>query len=210
MKRLFDILVSLIGILIALPFLLIIAIAIKLDSPGPILFCQPRVGRNRREFMVFKFRSMVDRKATQIDQKKETALQAGSDDRITRVGRIIRKTSLDELPQLFNVLMGQMSVVGPRPIIPDQLEVVPERFLARFDVPPGITGLAQVKGRRSLSWPKQLSYDVEYAKKNSIGLDLWICWRTVLVVLRSEGIYGDASANWRAYRDPAAWEREGC
>jgi lipopolysaccharide/colanic/teichoic acid biosynthesis glycosyltransferase len=135
-----------------------------------------------------------------IDQHAEQVVEGNADARITRVGRFLRVSSLDELPQLLNVLRGEMSLVGPRPILPEQLEVVPEDRMARFDVRPGITGLAQVNGRRSLDWMEQLAYDADYARDHRLRRDLGILLRTVTVVLTGSGIYADASKNWRAYR----------
>lgn len=144
---------------------------------------------------------MTHRDPDTVDQHAEQVLSAGADQRITRAGRFLRMTSLDELPQLVNILKGDMSLVGPRPVIPEQLEVVPHWFNDRFRVRPGITGLAQVKGRRSLSWEQQLEYDNAYAKKNSFSRDMGIILQTFLVIITARGIYGDESKNWRAYRD---------
>ena len=135
-----------------------------------------------------------------VDQHAEQVVEGNTDSRITPVGRLLRVSSIDELPQLINVLKGDMSLVGPRPILPEQLEVVPEDKMARFDVRPGITGLAQVRGRRSLDWMQQLEYDAEYARNHGMLRDLGILVRTVWVVITGSGIYGDASKNWRAYR----------
>ena len=126
-------------------------------------------------------------------------MSAGHDPRITRVGRLLRVSSLDELPQLWNVLMGDMSLVGPRPVLPEQLDAIPEHLRTRFTVRPGLTGLAQVRGRRSLDWLQVLEADAEYAREASLALDLRILLRTVLVVLRREGIYGGEGENWRTY-----------
>src|SRR5690606_12222524 len=115
------------------------------------------------------------------------------------VGRFLRKTSLDELPQLINVVRGDMSLVGPRPILPEQLRAIPEQHLDRFEMKPGITGLAQVRGRRSLNWLEQLKYDSEYCRNWSFLLDLKILWQTVWVVLTGKGVYGTQQDNWRNY-----------
>jgi lipopolysaccharide/colanic/teichoic acid biosynthesis glycosyltransferase len=200
-KRLFDILASLLGLLILSPILVLLAVWIKLDSPGPVFFRQKRIGRHRVPFHVLKFRTMTHRDPAAIDQHAEQVVSAGADQRITRAGRFLRMTSLDELPQLFNILKGEMSLVGPRPVIPEQLEVVPHWFEDRFLVRPGITGLAQVRGRRSLSWEEQLQYDIDYARKSNFISDIGILLQTVVVVLTARGIYGDESKNWRAYRE---------
>src|SRR5690606_3670345 len=121
--------------------------------------------------------------------------------RITRAGSFLRATSIDELPQLINILKGDMSVVGPRPVLMEQKEVVPPGYLKRFNVRPGLTGLAQVRGRRSLGWLQQLAFDAEYVGKQNFFYDLNIIFTTVKVVLTGSGIYGGEGLNWRAYRD---------
>ena len=201
MKRLIDIASSFVALVVLLPLLALLAVWIKLDSPGPVLFRQKRIGRHREPFHVLKFRTMTHRDPDAIDQHAEQVVSAGADKRITRAGRFLRMTSLDELPQLINILKGEMSLVGPRPVIPEQLEVVPHWFEDRFKVRPGITGLAQVRGRRSLSWEEQLQYDTEYARKPLIVKDIGIIFQTAVVVLTARGIYGDESKNWRAYRE---------
>jgi len=183
------------------PLLALLSVWIKLDSPGPVLFRQKRIGQHRKPFQVLKFRTMTHRDPDAIDQHSEQVVSAGADQRITRAGRFLRMTSLDELPQLINILKGEMSLVGPRPVIPEQLEVVPHWFEDRFRVRPGITGLAQVRGRRSLSWEEQLEYDTVYARKFGFIRDIGILFQTVFVVLTARGIYGDESKNWRAYRE---------
>jgi lipopolysaccharide/colanic/teichoic acid biosynthesis glycosyltransferase len=201
LKRALDITASAAGLLVLSPLLALTALAIRLDSRGPVLFRQERVGQRRRLFQVVKFRTMTHRE--RVDQHAEGVVEANTDARITRVGRLLRVSSIDELPQLINVLQGEMSLVGPRPVLPEQLEVVPDDRLSRFDVRPGITGLAQVRGRRSLDWLQQLDYDVEYARSPGVLRDLAILFRTVWVVATGSGIYGDAAKNWRAYRNGA-------
>lgn len=201
MKRLFDIASSLAALLILSPLWFLLAGWIKLDSTGPVFFRQKRIGRVRQPFHVLKFRTMTHRNPDAIDQHAEQVVSAGADQRITRAGRFLRMTSLDELPQLWNILKGEMSLVGPRPVIPEQLEVVPPWFEDRFRVRPGVTGLAQVRGRRSLSWEQQLEYDVDYARNPGLLRDAGILLQTVWVVLTAKGIYGDESKNWRAYRE---------
>lgn len=201
LKRVLDLVAAGAGLLVVSPLLALTAAAIKLDSPGPVLFRQTRIGQGRRPFQVVKFRTMTHR--TRVDQHAEAVVEGNADARITRVGRWLRVSSIDELPQLVNVLRGEMSLVGPRPVLPEQVEVIPEDRMSRFDVRPGITGLAQVRGRRGLDWMEQLGYDVEYARRPSLGHDLGILFRTVWVVATGSGIYGDATKNWRAYRDAA-------
>ncbi|WP_018860482.1 MULTISPECIES: sugar transferase [unclassified Thioalkalivibrio] len=209
LKRLFDILSSMAALLLLAPLLLLIAIAIRLDSPGPVLFRQQRIGLDGQPFRVLKFRTMVDRDPDSIDQHQEQVVSTGVDPRITRVGRWLRSTSLDELPQLWNILRGDMSVVGPRPILPEQVEVVPPSFASRFSVRPGLTGLAQVRGRRTLGWVQQLEADTEYAAQHNLLYDLGLILRTVYVVLTGQGIYGEAGINWRTYRDSLRNRQQG-
>ncbi len=197
----FDIVVSTAVLAALFPLLLLLAVLIKIDSRGPVLFLQRRVGYKKQNFRVLKFRTMIHRDADDIDQYKEGVINTGKDPRITQAGRLLRATSLDELPQLWNILRGDMSIVGPRPIIPEQLEVVPPEHLCRFEVRPGLTGLAQVRGRRSLSWLEQLAADAEYVRKHSLLTDLKLILMTFYVVLARKGIYGGEGQNWRAYRD---------
>lgn len=200
-KRLFDIVTSTVVLILVLPFLLVVALWIKLDSPGPIFFFQQRAGLNGLPFRIFKFRTMVHRQPDQINQYDEKVVSAGLDPRITRAGRFIRATSIDELPQLINIIKGDMSVVGPRPVLMEQKEVVPPGYMKRFEVRPGLTGLSQVRGRRSLGWLHQLAYDAEYAENYGFFYDLKIILTTIKIVLLGSGIYGDEGLNWRAYRD---------
>lgn len=183
-------------LIILSPIFLVLTIWIRIDSPGAAIFSQSRVGRDQRIFRILKFRTMVARRAEQIDQVAEGVL-VGDDRRITRAGRFLRRTSLDELPQLWNMLLGEMNIVGPRPLIPEQLPAIPPEYLSRFDVPPGLTGLAQVRGRRSLDWLVQLAADCEYVEQRSLWLDLKIIARTVVVVFSGSGVYDPKARNWR-------------
>ncbi len=201
MKRLFDATSSLLLLIALLPLLVIIFLWIKLDSRGPALFVQKRVGLNGELFSIIKFRTMVHRDPGCIDQDNEVAVVNNTDFRITRSGRLLRATSLDELPQLINILKGEMSFVGPRPILIEQKVVIPPGYMKRFSVRPGLTGLAQVRGRRSLGWLQQLAYDAEYVDKHSFWFDFGIILQTVKVVFLGNGIYGSEGLNWRAYRD---------
>ena len=183
------------------PVLLLVGIAVAISSPGPILFRQERIGRCQRPFHMLKFRTMavdsndeVHREFVTKMLRDELAHQGGDelfnlteDERITGVGRILRRFSLDELPQLFNVLSGQMSLVGPRPALPWEVELFQPRHRARFEVKPGMTGLWQVKGRSSLSMNQALDLDVEYVERRTFWLDLGILARTVPVVLSGRG-----------------------
>jgi lipopolysaccharide/colanic/teichoic acid biosynthesis glycosyltransferase len=166
-----------------IPACLVCAVVIRLDSPGPILFRQKRVGRAGTRFDVFKFRSMVDHPANPIipDQK-----------RITRVGRVLRRWSLDELPQLLNVLLGEMSLVGPRPTLAYQVERYDELQRQRLAVRPGLTGLAQLNGRNSIAWTERIQWDLEYVRRQSPWLDLQLLALTPVAVLTGRGISGHA------------------
>ncbi|MDP2264416.1 MAG: sugar transferase [Hydrogenophaga sp.] len=182
MKRMFDIGISLIALLALAPVLLGTALAVLLDSGSPVLFRQTRVGLNGRPFGMFKFRSMV-KNAASIGPY----FTAAHDPRITRVGRFIRRTSLDELPQLINVLAGDMSLVGPRPDVPAQKSLYTEADWAqRCSVRPGITGLAQALYRSDSTEAQRLEADLRYTREQSMGLDLKICWWT-LKRLRGQG-----------------------
>ncbi len=200
-RRSFDFTVAAVALLLTSPLLIAIAIAIKLDSKGPVLFRQRRVGRDRREFTIFKFRTMHhDADASRHRKYVQTLIGGNSqaergrlyklsvDDRVTRVGRFLRSWSLDELPQLINVLRGEMALVGPRPVIPYEVEMYPEEYLRRFAVKPGLTGLWQVSGRNERTYDEMVSFDIEYAEADSLLLDLRILLKTVPVVLRRQGV----------------------
>ena len=184
MKRAFDFTVSLALIIILLPVFLLVSLIVLIDAGTPVIFRQYRVGKDNKLFYIYKFRTM--RKNT---RNAATAELTDSDKYITKSGRILRKTSLDELPQLVNVLIGDMSFVGPRPLIPEEKEI---RALRKeynvYSVKPGITGLAQVNGRDNLSIKEKALFDKEYIDKQSIALDIKILIKTVLVVLKREDI----------------------
>lgn len=163
-----------------------IAAAIKLEDGGPVLFRQDRLGEGARPFSIWKFRTMM----VDADRYLDPSGQA-TRSRVTRVGRFLRFTSLDELAQLVNILRGEMSFVGPRPVLPSHLPRYTDAQKRRFEVRPGITGLAQVNGRNQLPWSQRLAYDVEYVERFSLGLDLWILLKTVRVVLFREGVVLD-------------------
>ena len=183
LKRIFDIFVSLFVILIMLviPVWIIVPIAIKLTSKGPVIFKQERIGKNGSIFMMYKFRTMI---TEQFDSNGEEIM---SEDRITKIGRILRKTSLDELPQLFNVLNGSMSLVGPRPMLNYQASRCIGEEKLRFEMRPGLTGLAQVKGRNNIWWEERIQYDIEYIKTFTFGLDIEILFKTALLVFKRQG-----------------------
>lgn len=189
-KRVFDILASLIAIIILSPFLTLFSIILKLDSKGPVLFKQKRLGKDGKVFIIYKFRTMI------VNAEKigdGISIKSDKDPRITKVGGVFRKTSIDELPQLFNVLLGDMSLVGPRPPVTykpyDGYDNYPEWAKKRFEMRPGVTGLAQVKVRNSASWDERIKIDNEYIDKFSIWLDIKILFMTVGKVFGSNNIY---------------------
>jgi lipopolysaccharide/colanic/teichoic acid biosynthesis glycosyltransferase len=200
-KRWLDVLCSGLALVVLSPLVAAVALCIRLESPGRVFFVQRRVGKDLEVFRLVKFRTMVDRDPDAIDQIAEPVVAGDNDPRITRAGRFLRKTSLDELPQLWNILRGEMSLVGPRPVLPEQVEAVPEEHMVRFSVRPGLTGLAQVRGRRSLGWTDQMKADAEYATGHGFLRDIAIMLRTVIVVLGRRGVYAGERENWRAYRD---------
>ena len=202
-SRAMDIVVALVLLAVLSPVLLVVAIIIAVDDPGPPWFSQLRVGKDLRRFRLLKFRTMRVRDADTIDQGREAVLAGASDARITRFGRLLRRASIDELPQLFNIALGTMTFVGPRPIIPEQLDAIPPQLMARFEVKPGLTGLAQVEGRRSLDWMEQLRLDALYVARRSFWIDLIILLRTIGVVVTGRGVYDPNARNWRAYRGAA-------
>lgn len=196
-----DVVIAFFALCVSAPLMGVICVLIRIDSPGPAIFRQRRVGRFGIPFTILKFRTMSLGASAQ-----NRVLVEGADSRVTRIGRLLRKSSLDELPQLWNVLKGDMSLVGPRPIVPEQMSAIPERHTTRFDVRPGLTGLAQVTGRRGLTWPRQLERDSEFANDPSLRRYLSILARTAGTVVRSDGVYGSEEDNWRAYQ---GWEEAG-
>lgn len=184
-KRACEVVLSFIALIILSPVLLITAIAVKLDSPGPVIFKQDRLGRGGKVFKIYKFRSMCENA-----EHTGSGVYSGADDmRVTRVGKIIRATSIDELPQLVNILKGDMSFVGPRPPLtyhPWDFSEYTEEQLRMFDVRPGITGWAQVHGRKDVEWHKRIELNCWYVDHVSLWLDLKILFTTVVKVLKNE------------------------
>jgi undecaprenyl phosphate N,N'-diacetylbacillosamine 1-phosphate transferase len=174
------------------PVLWLIAGLIRLETPGPAFFRQERIGKDRRPFLAYKFRSMVDSAALQ-GLRHHVAV---NDPRLTRIGQFLRNTSLDELPQLVNVLKGDMSLVGPRPTLAYQVEGYNEFQRRRLLVKPGITGWAQVNGRNAIPWRDRIKLDVWYVDNWSLGLDFHILLRTIKTWVRREGLYGPAGVNY--------------
>jgi lipopolysaccharide/colanic/teichoic acid biosynthesis glycosyltransferase len=179
-KRLFDLAVTVPLILLTAPIMILAAILVKVDSPGPIFFFQERLGYKGKIFRAYKFRTMTDR-----PRVPDREIRAG-DAEVTRFGHYLRRFKIDELPQLFNVLSGEMSIVGPRPALPRQMDEYDAESRRRLDALPGCTGLAQVNGASFLSWPERWVWDVQYVDRMSFPLDLVILFRTVAVVLLGE------------------------
>ncbi|TLS52174.1 sugar transferase [Paenibacillus antri] len=195
LKRIFDVVLSSIGLLIMSPLLGLVAILIKLEDGGPVLYKQIRIGKNGKMFGMYKFRSMVrnaEQLLPQLSDKNEmdgAAFKIKNDPRVTRIGRILRKYSIDELPQLLNVLKGNMSLVGPRPPLPNEVDLYGDWEWRRLEVLPGITGLWQVSGRSDLSFQQWINLDIYYIENWSLGLDVKIMLKTIPVVIKGEGAY---------------------
>jgi lipopolysaccharide/colanic/teichoic acid biosynthesis glycosyltransferase len=186
-KRLFDVAISLGCLILLLPLFALIALAIRLDSPGPSFFRVRAADKRGKPFGQWKFRTMVEG-AQEKGHRYETSVE---DPRITRVGRILRRWSVDELPQLWNVLLGEMSLVGPRPTFAEVAERYTPEEARRLEALPGLTGWAQIHGRNLLSWPERVKLDNEYVQTFSLLLDLNILVRTIPTLLRKEGVYGE-------------------
>ncbi|WP_436774671.1 sugar transferase [Yinghuangia sp. YIM S09857] len=185
MRRLFDVTTAALTLLLLGPMIIVIAVLIRTTMGGPVLFRQTRSGMHGRDFRILKFRTM--RHPRYPDEPDQ--------DRISRVGHLLRTTSMDELPQLINVLTGDMAVIGPRPTLPEQVAHYTPRQRGRLDVRPGLTGWAQVQGRNALSWPARIEYDLYYVRNRGFRLDLRILLRTVVLLLRPQGITGANGVN---------------
>jgi exopolysaccharide biosynthesis polyprenyl glycosylphosphotransferase len=195
-KEVVDRLGAGLALLAIAPMLLVVALAVRLDSVGPVLFRQVRIGRDGREFSMLKFRTMVadaeEQRAALLDRNEKAdglLFKIADDPRVTRVGRVLRRFSLDELPQLLNVLGGQMSLVGPRPPLPAEVALYDDSVRRRLLVKPGLTGLWQVSGRSDLTWEESVRLDLRYVENWSLLLDLMILWKTASAVLRARGAY---------------------
>ncbi len=194
-KRILDVSLTALGLLAIWPVLLVISVAVASTSPGPVFFVQTRVGRDGRTFRMLKFRSMyrdAEKRRGDVEAMSDRdgiCLKVKRDPRITPVGRFIRRWSLDELPQLFNVLLGDMSLVGPRPALVDEVAAYPSHAHGRHEVLPGITGLWQVSGRDEISFEEMFALDLEYVRRLSFGADVWILFRTFRAVIVGKGAY---------------------
>ncbi|WP_242860031.1 sugar transferase [Clostridium baratii] len=193
-KRFIDVIGAFLGIVVLSPIILIISILIKLDSNGPILFSQDRVGKDKKVFKMYKFRSMVVNAEELKSKLKEQNEMSGpmfkmkEDPRVTKIGKFIRKTSIDELPQLINVIKGEMSLVGPRPSLPKEVEQFEPWMMERFQVKPGLTCYWQVYGRNDIDFEDWMKLDIKYVRERNIFIDLKLIFKTVFV------LFGDDSA----------------
>jgi len=195
LKRALDIFVSTVALILIAVVLPVIAVAIKVDSPGPVFFRQKRVGRDGHEFWMLKFRTMSMTAEQELESLRASNQAAGplfkikTDPRVTRTGRFLRRYSLDELPQFWNVIVGHMSVVGPRPPLPSEVTLYDGTVFRRLYIKPGITGVWQVGGRSDLSWDESVRLDLRYVENWSVMNDLMIMWQTVKVMFRPNGAY---------------------
>lgn len=192
LKRIIDIVGSLLGIIILLPIYLILSFLVYRNLGSPIIFRQKRPGKDEKIFEMMKFRSM-------LDKTNKWGEVLPDEERLTSFGMKLRATSLDELPELFNVLKGEMSLVGPRPLLPEYLELYSEKQKKRHNMKPGITGLAQIKGRNAISWSEKLNYDVEYVENFNILLDIKILFVTIYKVIKKEGISQEGNATMESF-----------
>ena len=193
MKRILDLLLAAVSAVLSAPAIAILAVAIRLESPGHPIYRQTRVGKDGEEFQIYKLRTMV---AGAESFGAGLAIQEG-DERITRLGAFVRRYSLDELPNLYNVLRGEMSIVGPRPTVPVQVQQYSERQRGRLSVKPGITGWAQVNGRASLPWDERIELDLWYVEHRSLALDLKILARSLRLVASGRGLYKGEKGGWQ-------------
>jgi lipopolysaccharide/colanic/teichoic acid biosynthesis glycosyltransferase len=197
-KRALDIVISLPLTILTAPLVALLAIAVRLESPGDPIYRQTRVGRDGRLFEIYKLRTMV----CGAEFTGAGLAIAEGDPRITRLGDVLRRYSLDELPNLWNVLRGEMSIVGPRPTLKGQVDLYTARQRGRLSVKPGMTGWAQINGRASLPWPERIELDLWYVEHQSLALDLRILQRTLGHVLRGSGIYKGATGGWQPPSHP--------
>ncbi len=195
-KRLFDIIISAVGVILLLPVWLILIAIMEITMPGPVFFTQERVGKKFKVFKILMFRTMKVDKDAEANFKIEKDLE-----RLTGFGKILRRTKLDETPQLINILKGDMSIVGPRPTVPQRVKEFYENQDIRLSMSPGLTGLSQVKGSVLLSWPRRVEYDCQYVKEFSIMLDIKILLKTVPVILFGEEKY-ISQEDLKNYRNP--------
>lgn len=192
-KRALDFILALVSIVILCPFIFVIALLVRIKLGKPIIFKQERPGLHEKIFCLYKFRTMTDAKDINGELLPDSV-------RLTKFGKSLRNTSLDELPELWNILKGDMSIVGPRPLLVRYLPLYSERQRHRHDVRPGITGLAQVHGRNSISWQERFEWDIKYVNNVSFIGDCKILWNTIGVVLKKEGIHSETSVTMEEFK----------
>lgn len=193
-KRGMDFTVALIALLILSPLMLTVSIVIKLNRDGPVLFKQKRPGLNGKIFTVYKFRTMS------VKTHDQNGRELSDFERMSKIGSLLRKTSIDELPQFINILKGDMSFIGPRPLLTEYIEFYTPEQMRRHEVRPGISGWAQVNGRNTITWEEKFRYDVEYVDKMSLKMDLYIFIRTILNVLKQDGINSGEANTMEKFR----------
>ncbi len=191
-KRIIDIILSLLALIILSPLIIIIGISVRIKIGKPIIFKQKRPGKNEKIFILYKFRTMTE-------EKDEYGNLLPDEKRLTKFGKFLRSTSLDELPELFNILKGDMSIVGPRPLLVEYLPLYNEKQKHRHDVRPGLTGLAQINGRNSITWNKKFKEDIEYVNNITFMLDAKIVFKTVAKVIKKEGINQDENTTMKKF-----------
>lgn len=191
-KRLMDIILSLCAIIVLLPVLLVLTLLVRFKLGSPVIFKQKRPGKNEKVFTLYKYRTMTD-------ERDQNGVLLPDDERLTKFGMLLRKTSLDELPELFNIFIGDMSFVGPRPLLVQYLPLYNENQRRRHDVRPGLTGLAQVNGRNAISWEDKFAYDVKYSTNISFQGDFKIILSTIKKVICKEGINSESTATMEAF-----------
>lgn len=196
LKRFFDIVLSFFALVLLSPLLAVLAVLVRTKLGSPVLFTQDRPGKDGKIFRLYKFRTMTD-------ERDEHGELLPDDVRLTRFGQMLRSTSLDELPEFFNILRGDMSFIGPRPLLVSYLPLYNERQSHRHDVRPGLTGLAQCSGRNLLSWEERFELDVEYVQNVSLSMDVSIIFRTVRGILKKEGISSETSVTMEPFRGSA-------
>lgn len=192
-KRFLDIFLSGLALILLSPILIVVAILVRTKLGSPVLFKQERPGKNEKIFTLYKFRTMTD-------EKDETGQLLPDEVRLTSFGKMLRSTSLDELPELINIFKGEMSIIGPRPLLVKYLPLYNEEQKHRHDVRPGLTGLAQINGRNAITWEKKFEYDVEYVNNLSFILDCQIFFGTIMAVLKREGISSATDATMEAFK----------
>ena len=191
-KRLLDIVLSLLAFILLLPVMAVVAILVRVKLGSPVIFKQKRPGKNEKIFTLYKFRTMTD-------QKDENGQLLPDEVRLTRFGKILRATSLDELPELINIIKGDMSIVGPRPLLVEYLPKYNSEQRHRHDIRPGLTGLAQVNGRNAISWEDRFKYDIQYARKVTFVGDIKIVAKTLAILVSRKGIHSETSATMEKF-----------